>query len=357
MESTSDDPYELATEHSELTLFVVALFLETLFFGAFTVTYTMGSCSLSTTIASRKHSTRDWVLLGVSTTMFGLAFTHIALTLRLALHLFVGISASLATIDDELYGISIRSALGAPRAGIYVTQILIGDIFMIYRLFLVWNRSLKVIILPTIFCLLGGGLIMWRVVRNADQYTSRSARRNLYRKVVEAILQSITASVALCIILFVNPDIGFIVCTSAFPSLIYVRKVWDGWRGCTISTTSYEPRTIAFVNALLYLLTIQIFNTANHRLLSAAIYSTASVALALTFFLNPHNKPGFLVCLDLFPPLIATGSSNESTNSFKPAKLNLRNSELAEDRDLKGPPREDDLGVLDIRASKSSWNM
>lgn len=61
---------------------------------------------------------------------------------------------------------------------------------------------------------------MWRVVRNADQYTSRSARRNLYRKVVEAILQSITASVALCVILFVNPDIGFIVCTSAFPSLI-----------------------------------------------------------------------------------------------------------------------------------------
>lgn len=62
----------------------MALFLETLLFGAFTVTYTMGAWSLSKTIASRiRRSTREWVLLGTSTTMFGLA---LAVRILLAYH-------------------------------------------------------------------------------------------------------------------------------------------------------------------------------------------------------------------------------------------------------------------------------
>lgn len=60
--------------YDRLTAYIVALFLETLLFGAFTVTYTMGAWSLSKTLALRmRRSTREWVLLGTSTTMFGLA--------------------------------------------------------------------------------------------------------------------------------------------------------------------------------------------------------------------------------------------------------------------------------------------
>lgn len=54
----------------------------------------------------------------------------------------------------------------------------------------------------------------------------------------------------------------------------------------------------------------------------------------------------------------ATASSNTSTNVAEPGELFSRNmSSLAEDRDLEGPPGEVDIAVLDIRASKASWNV
>lgn len=71
--ATTSNSSQLTQMHHELTAYIVALFLETLLFGAFTVTYTMGASSLLTTIASRRRSIRAWVLLGASTTMFGLA--------------------------------------------------------------------------------------------------------------------------------------------------------------------------------------------------------------------------------------------------------------------------------------------
>lgn len=61
------------------------------------------------------------------------------------------------------------------RLGIYVSQTLIGDIFMvsislqrshnahvnrypqIYRLYIVWNRSKKIIVLPATLCLVNAG--------------------------------------------------------------------------------------------------------------------------------------------------------------------------------------------------------
>lgn len=53
-----------------------------------------------------------------------------------------------------------------------------------------------------------------------------------------------------------------------------------------------------------------------------------------------------------------TASSNTSTNGAEPVELFPRNmSSHAEDRDLEGPQGEVDLAVLDIRASKASWNV
>lgn len=72
--------------YDKLTASIVALFLETLLFGAFTVTYTMGAWSLSRTLAARiRRSTREWVLLGTSTIMFALA---LAVRILLTCHSF-----------------------------------------------------------------------------------------------------------------------------------------------------------------------------------------------------------------------------------------------------------------------------
>lgn len=57
---------------------------------------------------------------------------HLGLSLKLALVAFVAQSSSLESLDNALYGSSLWVApLGAPRFGIYVTQTLIGDIFMV----------------------------------------------------------------------------------------------------------------------------------------------------------------------------------------------------------------------------------
>lgn len=65
---------------------------------------------------------------------------------------------------------------------------------------------------------------MRHVLRNINQYTSLSARLQLFRKVVEAIVQSAaiysTASFALGITLICSPAIGFDACIGVFSSLI-----------------------------------------------------------------------------------------------------------------------------------------
>lgn len=67
-------------------------------------------------------------------------------------------------------------------------------------------------------------LIIWRVFRNADQYTPPSTRLKRFGRVVEAIVQSAAiysmASLSLIITNFESIDIGFEACLSIFPPLI-----------------------------------------------------------------------------------------------------------------------------------------
>lgn len=99
-------------------------------------------------------------------------------------------------------------------------------------------------------------------------------------------------------------------------------------------------------------------HTANGTDKPRSVIRPRSRPLSVRLHVPPFPPPALqLATFNIWEDMQATGRSNESTKIFKPAKLNLRNSELAEDRDLEGLPRADDLGVLDIRVSKSSWDM
>lgn len=100
-------------------------------------------------------------------------------------------------------------------------------------------------------------------------------------------------------------------------------------------------------------------NTVNDTDKPRSVIRPRSRPLSVRLHVPPFPPPALqLATFDIREDVQATGSSDENKKSFKPANLKpVRNSELAEDRDLEGQPREDDLGVLDIRASKSSWNM
>lgn len=79
--------------------------------------------------------------------------------------------------------------------------------------------------------------------------------------------------------------------------------------------------------------------------------------LSVQLHMPPFPPPAFhLATLDFPEDAQAMESSNASTNSVIPKEpLTRSNSSLAEDRDLEGPPGENDLDVPDIRTSKSSW--
>ncbi|KAL7278448.1 hypothetical protein ACG7TL_007446 [Trametes sanguinea] len=244
-----------------LRSYIAALYLEIVLFGAFSVTYAAGVWSIMRVDHPGKPSAKDRAIALVSTVMRTLALTHVMLTLKLASDGFANNAGSLESMYDALTYQSLwfQSTLGRARFVIYVTQTLIGDAFMIFRVFVVWGGKTRIIILPALlvitdavagcmsvdiafaafmpivfFCfsfftnVVCTVLIMWRTLRSA--YGSAppklmSRRFTLkHRKVVEAILQSAAiysaASVVLIITYFTSPTVGFNVCVGVFPSLI-----------------------------------------------------------------------------------------------------------------------------------------
>ncbi|CDO76597.1 hypothetical protein BN946_scf184868.g11 [Trametes cinnabarina] len=235
-----------------LRSYIAALYIETVLFGAFTVTYAMGIWSLMRIDCPGKPSMRDRAIAIISTAMWVLA-------LAMASNGFVDHAGSLSSVYDSLslQALWYDSALGSARFAIYVTQTLIGDAFMIFRVFIVWSGSTKVIALPALLVVIDAGytsvwigfatfmplvffffsfttnvlcssLIMWRTLRSAYGSAApklMSRRFTLkHRKVVEAILQSAAiysaASVVLVITYFISSSVAYSACLGTFPSLI-----------------------------------------------------------------------------------------------------------------------------------------
>ncbi|KAI0351208.1 hypothetical protein OH77DRAFT_1524274 [Trametes cingulata] len=193
--------------------------------------------------------------------MFLLSLTHLALSVKVTLFGFVTHAGTMDSVYDYLFDVSSPfSPLGQARFMLYVVQTLIGDSFMIYRLFVVWQGRWKVIIWPTLLYLvsavfgiisgvlaawymlflafsiitniLSTGMISWRMISwwRLQSRTSgvpsggMAVRQRMYQKVAEAIVQSAavysTASISLLITSFVSPHVGLAACLSVFPALI-----------------------------------------------------------------------------------------------------------------------------------------
>ncbi|KAI0364026.1 hypothetical protein BV20DRAFT_1057541 [Pilatotrama ljubarskyi] len=262
-EQAQDMPtgYALMVTDDLFTSYIVALFAESLIFGAFCITYTMGTWSLLRIGRTGRPSRRDWVVLGADTAMFLLALTHLALSVKITLSGFVADAGTMDSVYDGLHSTSsVSSPMGKARFMLYVSQTCIGDSFMIYRLFLVWQGRWKVVIWPTllffasaVFGVITGiiaewylfflafsfftnvlctGLILWRMISwwRLQSHTSgvpsggMAVRQRMHQKVAEAIVQSAavysTASVSLVIMSIVSPYVGLTICLSLFPALI-----------------------------------------------------------------------------------------------------------------------------------------
>ncbi|KAM5539577.1 hypothetical protein V8D89_006686 [Ganoderma adspersum] len=241
---------------------IVGLFLESLVCGIFVVTYSMGTWSLLRRDHRAALSRRNKILIGANTLMLALAVVHLCLTLRTTLYGFVVKGDTRETTYDALFDNNLFSTpANKAQFYLYITQTLIGDGFMLYRLSIVWSHRRAVIIVPAIlfsidvvsgFCYalmplfmaliffafsfftnaLSSTLIMWKVLRSESseaqdhwRWHSRAIFNFVrYRRVFEAIIQSAAiysaASISLLVTTFISPNIGLYACLCVFPPLI-----------------------------------------------------------------------------------------------------------------------------------------
>ncbi|KAI0753698.1 hypothetical protein C8Q74DRAFT_1373655 [Fomes fomentarius] len=258
------DDYGVMVERDLLRSRIVALFLQSALWGVFAVTYLLGAGGLLSRDQPGTLVKRNRSLLLANTAMFVLATVHVILAVYVAVYGFVEHGDTRDSIYNSL-DLTLRAVSGKVDIAqyyIYVTQVLIGDTFMVYRMSVVWSGRRKVIIVPIVLFTidiivgysnwLGSGnlfqavafyafsfftnmvastLIMWRVLRTTQEthwhWHSRTWFNLIsYRRVLEALIQSAAvysfASIALVITSFLSPNVAYHACLSVFSPFIGV---------------------------------------------------------------------------------------------------------------------------------------
>uniref|UniRef100_A0A8H8CDL8 Uncharacterized protein n=1 Tax=Psilocybe cubensis TaxID=181762 RepID=A0A8H8CDL8_PSICU len=130
------------------TMTLVSIFVQSILYGLFIVLFIA-----STAILLRKSRLQkkpiNKPMLTASLTMFILATVHLAADLRRVLDAFVrhaeqpgGTKGYLSLVSEPTYVLQSTA---------YGTQTLVGDAFMLYRLHLVWNGDMKIVV-PLLVC-------------------------------------------------------------------------------------------------------------------------------------------------------------------------------------------------------------
>ncbi|KAI9062031.1 hypothetical protein FKP32DRAFT_1630122 [Trametes sanguinea] len=259
--SMAIDGHEDDAGRATLVSAVVAFCLESVFFGAFAVAYGITVRVLLVNDPPRDRRIQRRVLFAGSTAIFVLSLVHVALDMTINLRTFVSNSRDFiasASAFDSLN--SLENPIGVTKWLLYVFQSFIGDGFMIYRAYVVWDRSWRVVIVPalilfadvvlgyvtaglrggapagcinTFFVLsfvanaISSGLIMRRICMSRgfpDDELQRVFFKNVRRGVIESLFQSAAiysvCSIALAVVAFASPHVGFIACHSVFSSII-----------------------------------------------------------------------------------------------------------------------------------------
>ncbi|KAG2053307.1 hypothetical protein BDR06DRAFT_460710 [Suillus hirtellus] len=149
---------------------LLALFLETLFYGVFFTFYwlTLG-------ILLKKYGIQRGLLLPVATLLLCIATAHLVIDFIRALEAFV---LNADTIGADAYYSNLASPLELAKTALYVTQPTVADSVLVWRCYILNNRSLLVGIPGCIVLLANGAIgyyIVWclsRTVAGTSVYTT-----------------------------------------------------------------------------------------------------------------------------------------------------------------------------------------
>ncbi|OJT12260.1 hypothetical protein TRAPUB_11194 [Trametes pubescens] len=130
---------------------LIALFLESMMFGAFTVLYAIAIWILLYREKVRGRSTLNRALFGTTTIMWLLSVAHLAIDVTRAIKGFVEWGGTPNGTND-FYG-RISDPTFVAKNVVYITMTLVADFFVTYRLFVVWGRVWWILIGPCILLL------------------------------------------------------------------------------------------------------------------------------------------------------------------------------------------------------------
>ncbi|EIW56887.1 uncharacterized protein TRAVEDRAFT_59736 [Trametes versicolor FP-101664 SS1] len=135
-----------------LTSFLISFFLDCLFYGIFFVAYAITMWLLLFAARRRKGQSRsrDIAHAGLLTVMLGLAFVYLVLDVVVNIHAFEGDGGNLAAAE-AVFVVSNPESLWGPKLGVLVTQMILADAYLIYRVYVVYSSSLVVTAAPAFF--------------------------------------------------------------------------------------------------------------------------------------------------------------------------------------------------------------
>ncbi|KAF8968800.1 hypothetical protein BDZ97DRAFT_1790714 [Flammula alnicola] len=127
--------------------YLIGGWLASAFWGAFTVVIIIWILSLS----NRREVVRNYFPVAALLLMYVLATSHISLVLDRLIQAFV------VHVNDDggaiLYLANIATPLNRSKDMLYVSLIVLGDMIIVWRCFMVWNKNYYVVALPVIMVL------------------------------------------------------------------------------------------------------------------------------------------------------------------------------------------------------------
>ncbi|KAI0776603.1 hypothetical protein BD413DRAFT_224865 [Trametes elegans] len=161
------------SQQGVLISYLTSFFLDCLCFGVFFVTYaiTIWILVFNERRRQQRNKNMDIAQAALLTLMLVIALCYLILDVVVNVHAFAGDSGDLAAAEN-LFLVENPGSLWGPKLALLVTQTILADGFLIYRVYAVWSRSFLISLVPTIFLLcdaaFGYAMVNFQIHRESD---------------------------------------------------------------------------------------------------------------------------------------------------------------------------------------------
>lgn len=127
---------------------LIAIWLESVFYGIYVLLFFHTVYTLHRPRPNARRNATNWTLLAACFALFIFSTTHVAMSLRMLIEAFIldkkipgGANAYFA--DEGMY-------LSLGRKAVFALSVIIADVLMIYRCYILWHRNPFIVVVPVL---------------------------------------------------------------------------------------------------------------------------------------------------------------------------------------------------------------